>query len=325
MLATQKEAKSFTSMECQSRPSIPSRFKVLILPNSLEKKAFSSTGARFKESCVSDTPGPGAYSGQKNWGVEESPSYGKRGTGYFASNSRRLPRMKRQPGPSASSYTVTKELSERKDFSRAYSYGFQIPRSQPIKKIAEKTPGPNKYDPVKSMNNLANKQGTTSVFKSKSKRGFEVKSSTSLAPNAYNPKPLEKKSSTLSWFRDTVERFPLKNEYSDGPGPAAYSNETKLKQSESMERSQPCKGWNLISAPALPIDKPAPLPGPGQYDLGAYRAPVKESMGSFMFKSNSSRLLKTKPMNQPGPGAYSPKEFERFSYRHPASDHFIAA
>jgi len=64
------------------------------------------------------------------------------------------------------------------------------------------------------MNNLANKQGTTSVFKSKSKRGFEVKSSTSLAPNAYNPKPLEKKSSTLSWFRDTVERFPLKNEYS---------------------------------------------------------------------------------------------------------------
>jgi len=37
---------------------------------------------------VSDTPGPGAYSGQKNWGVEESPSYGKRGTGYFASNSR---------------------------------------------------------------------------------------------------------------------------------------------------------------------------------------------------------------------------------------------
>jgi hypothetical protein len=92
----------------------------------------------------------------------------------------------------------------------------------------------------------------------------------------------------------------------------------------------------------LPIDKPAPLPGPGQYgiqnytvlnfhptnffkDLGAYRAPVKESMGSFMFKSNSSRLTKSKPLNQPGPGAYSPKEFERFSYRHPASDHFIAA
>ena len=60
-------------------------------------------------------------------------------------------------------------------------------------------------------------------------------------------------------------------------------------------------------------------------DLGAYRAPVKESMGSFMFKSNSSRLTKSKPLNQPGPGAYSPKEFERFSYRHPASDHFIAA
>ena len=75
-------------MECQSRPSIPSRFKVLILPNSLEKKAFSSTEARFKESCVTDTPGPGAYSGQKDWGVEESPSFGKRGTGYFASNSR---------------------------------------------------------------------------------------------------------------------------------------------------------------------------------------------------------------------------------------------
>jgi len=75
-------------MECQSRPSIPTRFKVLILPNSLEKKAFSSTEARFKEKSVSETPGPGAYSGQKNWGVEESPSFGKRGTGYFASNSR---------------------------------------------------------------------------------------------------------------------------------------------------------------------------------------------------------------------------------------------
>ena len=101
---------------------------------------------------------------------------------------------------------------------------------KPIKKISDKTPGPNKYDPVKvkssyqspklwlynsqSLKNLDRKQVTTSVFKSKSKRGFEVKSSTSLAPNAYNPKPLEKKSSTLSWFRDTVERFPLKNEYS---------------------------------------------------------------------------------------------------------------
>ena len=53
----------------------------------------------------------------------------------------------------------------------------------------------------------------------------------------------------------------------DGPGPAAYSSETKLKQSDSIERSQPCKGWNLISAPALPIDKPAPLPGPGQYGI----------------------------------------------------------
>ncbi|CAG5076702.1 Oidioi.mRNA.OKI2018_I69.PAR.g8524.t1.cds [Oikopleura dioica] len=312
-------------MECQSRPSIPSRFKVQILPNSLEKKAFSSTEARFKDSNISETPGPGAYSNQKDWGVGESPSFGKRGTGYFASQSRRLPRMKKQGGPSASTYAISTNFSDRKDFSRAYSYGFQIPRTQPIKKIAEKTPAPNKYDPVKSLQNLEKSQGTTSVFKSKSKRGLKTSASSTVAPNAYNPKPLEKKSSTMNWFRDTAERFPLKNEYSDGPGPAAYSSSTNLKASKSNTTNQPCRGWNLISAPALPVDKPGPLPGPGQYDVGVYKSPVKESMGSYMFKSNSSRLTKAKIASQPGPGAYTPKEFERFSYRHPASNHFVAA
>ena len=182
---------------------------------------------------------------------------------------------------------------------------------------------------------------------------MKTSASSTVAPNAYNPKPLEKKSSTMNWFRDTAERFPLKNEYSgndnlinqrlhqflDGPGPAAYSSSTNLKASKSNTTNQPCRGWNLISAPALPVDKPGPLPGPGQYgkkffsglslipslDVGVYKSPVKESMGSYMFKSNSSRLTKAKIANQPGPGAYTPKEFERFSYRHPASNHFVAA
>ena len=65
-----------------------------------------------------------------------------------------------------------------------------------------------------SLQNLEKSQGTTSVFKSKSKRGLKTNVSSTVAPNAYNPKPLEKKSSTMNWFRDTAERFPLKNEYS---------------------------------------------------------------------------------------------------------------
>lgn len=58
-----------------------------------------------------------------------------------------------------------------------------------------------------------------------------------------------------------------------------------------------------ISAPPVIIPKDPPLPGPGQYDVGDYKGPLRKAMPTAAFASKAERLpLNSKADSGPGPG-----------------------
>ena len=147
--------------------SIPSKYQTQVILNALDRKGFQSKSARFLQTW-DDTPGPGAYTAPVNTFNVESPSYGQRGSGSFASRSRRMPVTRKKAGPTPSTYNVKRDLSERQgqsmlsniedvknpfysDFSSQNSSGFQKPIAVDKSKRHSRTrqPAPNQYNTTK--------------------------------------------------------------------------------------------------------------------------------------------------------------------------------
>ena len=72
---------------------------------------------RFQQT-FNDSPGPGAY---QTYEGSSNPSFGKKGTGGFASRSSRMPRFSVKSSPNPTSYELSRELTDRRDFNKQYS------------------------------------------------------------------------------------------------------------------------------------------------------------------------------------------------------------
>jgi len=104
--------------------SIPTRYSTYVINNSEDRKGFTSKSKRFQQT-FNDSPGPGAY---QTYEGSSNPSFGKKGTGGFASRSARMPRFSVKSSPNPTSYELSRELTDRRDFNKQYSRNsFQVP------------------------------------------------------------------------------------------------------------------------------------------------------------------------------------------------------
>ena len=92
--------------------------------NQIKSKRFQQT--------FNDSPGPGAY---QTYEGSSNPSFGKKGTGGFASRSSRMPRFSVKSSPNPTSYELSRELTDRRDFNKQYSRNsFQVPLESQVAK-----------------------------------------------------------------------------------------------------------------------------------------------------------------------------------------------
>jgi len=290
-----------------SGTSIPSRYTTEVVLNSLAKKGFQSKAARFKQD-LSDSPGPGAYTAYYNSSViRESPSIGAKGTGSFASKSRRIPVNRTQPpGPTPLTYNVQSDFSGRKDFSRVGSSGFaQSVAKNSARRRRTCHPAPNQYNTRKVYDKMNAVSACESAFKSSSVRDANPRAvGSNISPTKYEP-VLPKTEKSITSFKSTSSRLqPIA--ITDGPGPAHYSASLdQVTKRTDQIGILPRKHGLLISANAMAIPPEPPLPGPGAYNITKFKEDKKFS-SSAVFKSGTSRLQKSQPNFHPGPGEYDP-------------------
>ena len=104
-----------------------------------------------------------------------------------------------------------------------------------------------------------------------------------------------------------------------------------------------------MSAPAMPMPPDPPSPGPGSYQIVDYKGPSKKFMSrklvkiiinsgansspayfvltndSAVFKSGSSRWIRQKNTNLPGPGFYDPSTPRQVSYLYSTDTKWLPA
>jgi len=295
--------------------SIPSRYTTEVVLNTLAKKGFQSKAARFHQD-INDSPGPGAYSAfNKSSVIRETPSIGAKGTGSFASKSKRIPQKFPKSAPAPSSYNVKQDFSERKDFSRVGSSGFaQSVAQNPARRRRTRHPAPNQYNTQKVFDKMTNVSACQSAFKSSSVRDANPGPvGSNISPTKYEP-TLPKSDKSVTCFKSTSSRLqPIVN--SEGPGPAHYkmANVEQVPKKEELFGSQPRKHGLLISAAAMAMPPEPPTPGPGAYNISKFKN-EKKFTSSAVFKSGTSRLQKPHRNFHPGPGEYNPVLPKKTSY-----------
>jgi len=134
----------------ESKPafcSIPTKYQTYVINNSEDKKGFRSKSKRFLET-FNDTPGPGTY---QTFEGSSNPSFGKKGTGGFASRSKRMPKYSQKSCPNPTSYNLPRDLNNRRDFNKSYSSSFQKPIAKETKYSVTRKPAPNQYNTSKGI------------------------------------------------------------------------------------------------------------------------------------------------------------------------------
>lgn len=171
------------------RSTIPTKYQTVVISNS-EQKGFNSQSKRFNyENHLTEGPGPGNYVGH-NEAEKHSSSFSKKGTGGFASKSRRIKKDYIENNPGVGSYKLPSALKSRDDFSVAHSSSFRKPI---VSGAREKNsiPGPNVYKttPAAKWTNKTNNVAGDAAFKSNSKRELAtIKDSEKLSPAQYEVK-----------------------------------------------------------------------------------------------------------------------------------------
>lgn len=134
-----------------SVPSIPSKLETVLFSGDREKSGFGSKSLRF-EAVGSDNPGPGAYPDQKPFYKEytDKDSWGKCGTGSFASKTRRFRSVGAVPrhGPGPGSYMPAQKAGlEMRSFAKTGSTPAFVPPSSvnPQSFFEGPAPGPGHY------------------------------------------------------------------------------------------------------------------------------------------------------------------------------------
>ncbi|CAK8686856.1 unnamed protein product [Clavelina lepadiformis] len=306
--------------------SIPTKYQTFVTNNS-DRKGFSSQAKRFSDDYyVNEIPGPGNYQCTHREIEKNSTSFSSRGTGSFASKSRRSKSIPTGALPGAGSYNLPSLLTTRKDFNQANSSSFHHPIAQKTDHILitpQRAPAPNRYN-VQNIN-LGKKYvvAAEAAFKSKTGRqGAAVGATRIPSPCHYNIRNGEANKGPMSSFNSTTKRQVIASPL-EVPGPGTYKPFQPVSPPQKL--LLPRKHYLCISAPAMPLPPPVENPGPGSYDLVDFEGPSKHYMSSSAFVSNTSRWtydhLPTK--DNPGPSTYRPERIGRQSFMYNAQNRWI--
>lgn len=299
-------------------PSIPSQFQTIVIDNS-EKPGFQSRSKRFDDYVyLTHTPGPGAYSSIDKTIICRSASESKKGSGGFASKTRRKNLFgvdARMPGPGYYETTV-RSFQDRSDFNRAnHTSTFAQPIANVVDKPAEAPPAPNAYDINRS---ITTNCGAQSSFKSSTKRAasFLGGSGSAPAPNRYHVKRdyTEPDPHVATSIFKSKSKRDFVSEQQSVPGPGSYDPQEKVDLSDVKRLQMPKKHYLCISAPAMPMPKPPPSPGPAAYDLPSDFPENKKYMQSSYFLSVTERTASLAKKNGPGPATYKPQPVPKQSF-----------
>lgn len=299
--------------------SIPCRLETQLMVGAKEKLAFGTNTQRFYDAAVEshrEGPGPGSYGNAKAFHEEKTQnvSQGKKGTGAFASKSRRMPTVqigtgpRGIPGPGAyDSLPAKLPTGSGSNSSGRQSAAFVMPSSfNPMNVYPKFTPGPGSYENKRSA----------------SARGSGVRSCSSAFQHNNEYQPMSARGFT-----------PGPGEYDLDKGKAPKS----ARSSSSTSRAQSCSASfrgptekRLVSVvPGLPIDtksvgktvqtlkdfvKPMTdgkheTPGPGHYsqDMEGVRQDFScfSTLGSSSFQKNTGKTPRKWRPDTPGPGEYN--------------------
>lgn len=291
--------------------SIPTKFQTIVTDNS-DHKGFLRTAKRFKaDAFITEAPPPGNYIGVATVDTL-SPSFSKKGTGSFASKSKRSMRHMAPAGPGPGAHQLPSLLSTRTSHLRGnVERLFTLPIAHHKDKV-DPVPAPNSYEVLKYKQGKSNNVTANAAFKSKSKRELmdlkEAKANP--APGRYeaNDDILHQSAKVpLSSFKSTSKRQ-MRPDPAPVPGPGAYDPMEPVEQPAKL--IFPRKHYLCISAPAMPLPATPPQPGPGAYEVRNFEDVPKHYMSSSAFVSTTGRWNNgngtTDIGDLPGPSHYRP-------------------
>ncbi|KAK2948370.1 hypothetical protein BLNAU_16716 [Blattamonas nauphoetae] len=242
-----------------------------ISPTSKEKYGFSRNSPRFTSNRSTNAPDPGAYFTPSNY-VLESSSYSKKGTGSFASSTRRFDKPKSSNvGPGSYDSPI---LTSGKAVTSSFATPIATYRSKSV------SPGPGAYTPSILTDYPANKPTSlASGFLSLSTRttsALEPQNPWVPGPGNYDlNSPITPRSSgssqqpqPSSTFKSKTKRF--KRPKNETPDPGSYDPKpiSTLSQTASSANPSsffaPIRKERYFSSFAPPKEQ---VPGPGSYDL----------------------------------------------------------
>jgi len=327
------------SFDVPTQPSIPSKMETILFKEEREVLGFGSHALRFEDSRC-DNPGPGAYQTTSNFAKKlDAESWGKKGTGGFASKSKRFRRtgpVGPVPGPGAYDSGLPKKTNKDPTVPSA---PFMLPCKKDKKKMM--TPGPGTYSVPSSAldesHNVCaasfkkpsipeevlkkayadNTPGPGSYLKHSNFVQAEVER---LRDNAIFKHPSKRK--FISVHPDLpIPRRPLNDPYGEFvrqcgttvpiiPGPGTY--ESTALESNLMFNS---KGSSFFSKPNQTWARPNEiLPGPGNYDA-PIQTKVKPTDACSVFNSGSRQRDLGLVSQAPGPAFYKPGQIpQRMSF-----------
>ena len=305
--------------------SIPSKYQTIVIDNS-DKRGFLARSRRFKhDTNVNDNPGPGSYVGH-GFIEKHSTSFSKKGTGGFASKDKRIMKQKYVDSPGPGVYALPSFVDNKKDFNKATTTSaFHRPIAMK-KENVQIGPAPNSYDVQRTKVGKANNVGADAAFRSQSKRdAFNIgESGSKPAPWQYHVNDELLRASVkvpLSSFKSKTERK-MQADPPLVPGPGTY------KPGEAVDPVSktvfPRKHYLCISAPAMPLPRTPPSPGPGSYEVVNYDGISKHYMSGSNFVSTTSRWSgDIRNIEQPGPAHYRPTGVGKQSFIYNAQSRWI--
>ncbi|CAL1536431.1 unnamed protein product [Lymnaea stagnalis] len=296
--------------------SIPTKYQTIITENS-DKRGFLTKAKRFKDdSFLTEAPAPGTY-GDVNILDTTNPSLSKKGTGSFASKSKRQLNYTFSSGPGPGIYALPSLLSTRKDFNKCQVERlFQLPIAQTVEKN-NGIPAPNTYEVLKCSVGKSNNVTANASFKSKSKREFMELSEqkNNPAPGQYQVNDQILHNSTkipFSSFKSKSKRQ-IQAKIDNIPGPGAYDPDGPVEHPPKL--IFPRKHYLCISAPAMPLPATPPSPGPGAYETRNFEEVPKHYMSSSGFVSTTGRWTgQGQNADLPGPSHYRPVHLGKQSF-----------
>lgn len=299
----------------KSQPSIPSDVPPVPQPP-VEQKGFSSTVARFQERKGS-APGPGAYVAASTT-PSLTVSFSTRGTGSFASKSRRFQRDPKQADLGPGSYELRRP-AVKAEFHRI-NYSSYPERIAPSRSSPHAGPAPNAYTlPARKA------PAISSAFLSTTDRSLPATTSlTTPSPAQYRVRDdlrHRRTPTAASTFASSSTSRSLQAKSEEVPGPGAYSPTTEAVLPRHAYTAQAhrtsARGISTgltLARPAVVTPEPEISPGPGSYDPSQRKPTLSPPQDYVAFGGTLARSSREDVKLDPGPCSYNPASPSKQSF-----------